>query len=108
MRIFPNRCGMPVPSKPCETKLWQAYDVDLKTHPLFLMRLTQALSESMAYVTLLDAPLCEPSPLHQWGLAGYGNSDSLQRLDVLHQQVYLNGQAQGVRIHKASELNTVL
>jgi len=108
MRIFPKRCGMPVPSKPCETKLWQAYDVDLKTHPLFLMRLTQALSESMAYVTLLDAPLCEASPLHQCGLAGYGNSDSLQRLDVVHQQVYVNAQAQGVRIHHADDLNAVL
>ncbi|MCE2931265.1 MAG: anthranilate synthase component I family protein [Vampirovibrionales bacterium] len=108
MRIFLNRCGMPVPSKLSETLVWQAYDVDLQRHPLFLMRLTQALSESMAYVTLLDAPLCEPSHLHQWGLAGYGNSDSIQRLDVVHQQVYLNGQAQGVRIHQANELNAVL
>ena len=95
-----------MPSK--TTTKWQAYNVNLQEYPLLLMRLTQALSETASSATLLDAPLCEPSPLHQWGLAGYGNSDSLQRLDVVHQQVYANGQPQGVRIHQASELNAVL
>ncbi len=108
MQIFLNRCGMPVPSNVTEPLLWQAYSVNTQKHPLVLMRLTQALSESMAYATLLDAPLCEPSALHRWGLAGYGNSDTVQRLDVVHRHVYVNAQPQGQRIRHAHELNAVL
>lgn len=117
MRRYLKRCGCLVPSKfspICSlTSTSQALQcsvvsVNLNASPFILSDLTQALSHAHNYASLLDAPLCSLSPLHRWGLSGYGRSQETPRLDVVHRQVYHQGVPQGAWIDTEDEFQGYL